>query len=103
MGRDGEEVSTNGLEGVHGLIRDDRRHGGVAGLVFGACETGSSVVDEVNTEVGPVQGCGGPLKHGSGTLVACVLVVHDTFPQGSGDNWTVVKQDDRAHVERECL
>ena len=94
---DGEEVSTDGLEGVAGLIRNDRGHGGVAGLVFGTSGAGSSVVDEVHTEAGPVQGGGCPLKHSGGTLVAGVEMVHDTFPQGVGDDGPVMKQDYRAH------
>ena len=94
---DGEEVCTDGLEGVAGLIRGDRGHGRVAWLVLGAGRAGGSVVDEVYAEVGPVEGGGGPLEHSCGALVASMEMVHDAPPQGGGDDRPVMEQDDRAH------
>ena len=97
VGGDGKEIRTYRLERITWFIRGDRGHGGVAGLVFGAFGTGSGVVDEVNEEVGPLEGGGGPLEHGSGSLTASVEVVHDTFPERSGDDRAVVKHDDGFH------
>ena len=54
VGSDGEEVGTDGLKGVAGLIRDHRGHGRVAGLVLGTAGAGRGVIDEVHAEVRPV-------------------------------------------------
>ena len=48
-------------------------------------------------KVWPVQGGIGSHKDGIGTLVVCVAMVHDTFPEGWWNDWLVVKQDVRAH------
>ena len=94
MGGDGKDIRRDRLERLTWLIGGDRGHGKVAGLVFGAFGAGSGVVDEVNAEVGPVEGGVCPLEHGSGSLTGSVEVVHDTFPERSGDNRAVVKHDD---------
>ena len=93
-GEDGEGVSAYGLERVAWPILYYRWHSGVAGLVIGAGGASSSFV---NGKVWPVQGGIGSLKDGIGTLVVCVAMVHDTFPEGWWNNWLVVKQDVRAH------
>ena len=95
-------LRTYRLERITWLIRGDRGHGRVAGLVFGAYGTGSGVIDEFNAEIGPVECGGGPLKHGSGSLTATVEVVHDTFPERSGDGRAAIKHFDRSNCGDAC-
>ena len=61
-----EEVSTDRLEGIGRVLGNNWRHGRIARGKPGALSTGCSVIDEVLSEVGPVERGGSSLKHGRG-------------------------------------
>ena len=61
-----EEVSTDRLEGIGRVLGNNWRHGRIARGKPGALSTGRSVIDEVLSEVGPVERGGSSLKHGRG-------------------------------------